>query len=355
MKEEIIQNINQGLEAAYINGNLASNLEYKPSFISNNPEEGKKVISSIEEELLRCAQFQISVAFITMGGITPLLQTLKELERKRITGQILTTNYLDFSEPRALAKLNELKNITLKMYDVEAADNGFHTKGYIFKKEEVYRIILGSSNMTNAALTSNIEWNTKIISTEQGEVASEIVKEFNSFWNSEYALDFETFYEIYKARYEIIKHQREEAKKDRIPSFEKYKLKPNSMQEEFIVNLRKIIEKGEKRALLISATGTGKTYESAFAMRELGFKRVLFLVHRAQLAKQAKKSFERVFNNSVSMGIVGDGKHEYGCDFVFAMVETLNRDQHLFQYEKDAFDCIILDDYVIIGLSQEAA
>ena len=89
----------------------------------------------------------------------------------------------------------------------------FHTKGYIFKKEEVYRIILGSSNMTNAALTSNIEWNTKIISTEQGEVASEIVKEFNSFWNSEYALDFETFYEIYKARYEIIKHQREEAKK----------------------------------------------------------------------------------------------------------------------------------------------
>lgn len=344
MKEEIIQNINQGLEAAYINGNLASNLEYKPSFISNNPEEGKKVISSIEEELLRCEQFQISVAFITMGGITPLLQTLKELERKGIPGQILTTNYLDFSEPRALAKLNEMKNITLKMYDVEAADNGFHTKGYIFKKEEVYRIILGSSNMTSAALTSNIEWNTKIISTEQGEVASEIVKEFNSFWKSEYALDFETFYEIYKARYEIIKHQREEAKKDRIPSFEKYKLKPNSMQEEFIVNLRKIIEKGEKRALLISATGTGKTYASAFAMRELGFKRVLFLVHRAQLAKQAKKSFERVFNNSVSMGIVGDGKHEYDCDFVFAMVETLNRDQHLFQYEKDAFDCIILDE-----------
>ena len=70
------------------------------------------------------------------------------------------------------------------MYDVEAAKEGFHTKGYIFKKEEVYRIILGSSNMTNAALTSNIEWNTKIISTVQGEVASEIVKEFNSFWNS---------------------------------------------------------------------------------------------------------------------------------------------------------------------------
>lgn len=344
MKTEIIKDIRQGFETAYINGTLASNLEYKPSFVSNNPKEGKKVISTIEEELLRCEHFQISVAFITMGGITPLLQTLKELERKGVVGEILTTNYLNFSEPRALEKLNELSNITLKMYDVEVADSGFHTKGYIFKKEEVYRIILGSSNMTSAALTSNIEWNTKIISSEQGEVASEIIKEFNNLWNSDYALDFETFYEIYKVRYELIKHQREEAKKDIVPSFEKYTLKPNSMQEEFIINLRKIIEKGEERALLISATGTGKTYASAFAVRELGFKRVLFIVHRAQLAKQAKKSFERVFNNFVSMGIVGDGKHEYDSDFIFAMVETLNRDEHLFKYKKDTFDCIILDE-----------
>lgn len=193
MNQERIQDITQGLKTAYINGSLASNIEYKPGFVSNNPEEGKKVISSIEEELLRCEKFQISVAFITMGGITPLLQTLKELEKKGIPGEILTTNYLDFSEPRALAKLNELENITLKMYDVESANNGFHTKGYIFKKEEVYRIILGSSNMTRTALTSNIEWNTKIISTEHGEVAEDIVEEFQKLWNSEYALDFDYF------------------------------------------------------------------------------------------------------------------------------------------------------------------
>ena len=72
------------------------------------------------------------------------------------------------------------------------------------------------------------------------------------------------------------------------------------MQERFIANLRKILEQGEERALLISATGTGKTYASAFAMRELGFKRVLFLVHRVTLAKQAKKSFEKVFDKKVT-------------------------------------------------------
>ena len=224
MDVNVINELQNGLSAAYINGSMAANLAYKPAFVSNNPEEGKKVISSVEDELLRCEEFQISIAFITMGGVTPLLQTLKELEKKGVKGQILTTNYLNFSEPRALEKLNSLKNVTLKMYDVEAAGNGFHTKGYIFKKEEIYRIIIGSSNMTSAALTVNKEWNTKLISTENGEGAEEIVEEFQKLWNSEYALPYDDFYEVYKERYNIIKHQRE-------------------------------IAKSEERALLISATG----------------------------------------------------------------------------------------------------
>ena len=187
--------------------------------------------------------------------MTPLLQTLKELEKREIPGEILTSNYLDFSEPQALEKLNSLKNIRIKMYDTNSAKNGFHTKGYIFKEEEVYCIIIGSSNMTSAALTTNREWNTKLISTEQGEMAKEIVAEFKELWNSPYALSFDTFYENYKERYQIIKHQREAAKLDEITSIEKYTLQPNSMQVGFITNLKKILAAGEKRALLISATG----------------------------------------------------------------------------------------------------
>lgn len=279
-----------------------------------------------------------------MNGITPLLQTLKELEKRNIKGEILTTNYLNFSEPKALKKLNELSNITLKMYDVEVANEGFHTKGYIFRKEEIYHIIIGSSNITSAALTDNREWNTKLVSTVHGETAKEIVTEFNELWNSNYALTFDEFYENYNERYKIIKHQREVAKQEEITSIEKYKLQPNSMQIGFIINLKKILEAGEDRALLISATGTGKTYASAFAMRELGFKRVLFLVHRGQLARQTKKSYEKVFAESVSMGLVEAGYHEYDADYIFATVQTLNRDEHLLQYEKDAFDCIVLDE-----------
>jgi superfamily II DNA or RNA helicase len=317
---------------------------HKPAFVSNNPEEGKKVISVIEDELMKCDQFQISVAFITMGGITPLLQTLKELEKRQIPGQILTTNYLNFSEPRALKKLQELSNVTLKMYDVDRADQGFHTKGYIFKKEEIYRIIIGSSNITSAALTKNKEWNTKIVSTEQGEIAMEIVKEFHQLWDSKYALFYDDFYENYKQKYEIIKKQREIAKLDEISSTEKYKLEPNSMQVGFITNLRRIVDAGENRALLISATGTGKTYASAFAMRELGFKRVLFLVHRSTLAKQALTSFRKVFEDKKSMGIVGSGYSDYEADYIFAMVETLHKADNLRKFDPEEFDCIVLDE-----------
>ena len=126
-----IDELRLGFETAYIDGSVVSNNIYRPQFVSNNHKEGKKVLSSIEDELLVCDGFQISVAFITMNGITPLLQTLKELEKRNIKGEILTTNYLNFSEPKALKKLNELSNITLKMYDVEVANEGFHTKGFL--------------------------------------------------------------------------------------------------------------------------------------------------------------------------------------------------------------------------------
>ena len=342
--QEKLQELRNGFETAYIDKTSTSNLAYKPQFISNDYKQGKKVLSSIEDELMTCDQFQISVAFITMGGITPLLQILQELEEKGIKGEILTTNYLSFSEPEALKTLNALSNITLKMYDVDKSGEGFHTKGYIFRKAEIYRIIIGSSNITKTALTTNREWNTRIVSTSQGEMSKSVVDEFYELWNSKYALDFDEFYENYKKRYELIKKQRKLARSEEITSIEKYRLQPNSMQIGFITNLQKIVEAGEKRALLISATGTGKTYASAFAMRELGYKRVLFLVHRGQIAKQALESYKKVFDKSVSMGMV-TGKHQdYNADYIFATIQTLSKEDVLEKYDRNAFDAIVIDE-----------
>ncbi len=230
------------------------------------------------------------------------------------------------------------------MYNVDVTIEDFHTKGYIFKKEEIYRIIIGSSNITKTALTTNREWNTRLISTEEGEVTKNIIEEFNELWNSEYALNFDEFYEQYKEKYRIIKKQREIALGEEIPSIEKYRLEPNSMQVGFITNLKKIIESGEKKALLISATGTGKTYASAFALCELEFKRVLFLVHRGQIAKQSLKSYRKVFGNDISMGLVTGKYQDYDANFIFATIQTLSKDEVLKKYDRQAFDAIVIDE-----------
>ena len=133
-------------------------------FIINNSKYNVKVISTLQTELENCEEFYISVAFITESGITPLLQTLKELEETNIPGKILTTDYLFFSEPKALRKLNQLKNIDVRLYSVNEKGYGFHTKGYIFKNKENYDILIGSSNITQKALTINKEFMDKTCS-----------------------------------------------------------------------------------------------------------------------------------------------------------------------------------------------
>ena len=336
--------VTDGCTTAYIDKTYPSNLAYKPQFISNNYKEGRKVISSIEDELLTCREFFISVAFITMGGITPLLQTLKELEKRGIPGKILTTDYQNFSEPRALRKLAELSNISLKMYRTDEAREGFHTKGYIFKDEGLYRIILGSSNLTLNALTKNREWNTKVVSTDQGEYAEDLMIEFQELWNSKYAAAFDDFIEAYALNYKIIQKQRKIARETQIPSLEQYKLQPNSMQLGFIANLEKIRGARESRALLISATGTGKTYASAFAMREENVKKVLFLVHREQIAKQAIESYKKVFGNTRSFGLLSGNSKEYDVDYLFSTMQMMAKQEVFTKFPKDAFDTIIIDE-----------
>lgn len=347
-KKELIY---EGIKTAFIDYNNQSNVAFKPQFISNDYKEGRKVISSLEDELLKCDKFDISVAFITDGGIEPLLQTLKILEMRGIEGRILTTDYLEFSDPKALRKLASFKNIELKMFMSEEAGEGFHTKGYMFKNNDIYKIIIGSSNMTQKALSVNREWNTKIVSTEQGEYTKEILNEFERLWNSKYSLNYEQFIETYELNYKLIKEQRKIASAKKISSLEEYKLQPNAMQISFINNLNKILEKGEKRALLISATGTGKTYASAFALRENRPRRALFLVHREQIAKQAIESYKKIFGETKTFGLLSGNSKEFEADFLFSTMQMMSKEDIFLKFKEDEFDIIVIDEAHRIGAS----
>lgn len=339
------QNIQSGLSTAFLDKNISSNVLYRPQFISNDYKNGRKVLSTIEDELLHCDSFLISVAFITMGGITPLLQTLRTLEDKGIKGKILTTDYLAFSDPKALDKLATFSNIELKMYLVPDSKNGFHTKGYIFQSNEIYKILIGSSNMTNTALTTNREWNTKIVSTKSGEFVSEMLDEFEELWNHPNTYSYNAFIGAYRVHYEEYRKvkQKEEIK---LPSKQ---LIPNSMQQAFISSLRNIRNSNESKALLISATGTGKTYASAFALQDQNPKKALFLVHREQIAKQALQSYRNVFGDTKTFGLLSGNSKDTDVDYLFATMQTMSKKEVYSSFDPNTFDTIIIDEAHRIG------
>lgn len=353
MFEEQIERIRKGIETAFISKHEVSDIMYQPQLVLNNPTEKSKVIATLQRELYRCDGFKFSVAFITDSGIEGLLGTLKDLEEKDIKGQILTSDYLCFTEPKALAKIAQLSNIELKIYRTQSdGAEGFHTKGYIFSDEEVYHIIIGSTNLTQYALSVNKEWNTKVVTTNQGAYAQTIVGEFEEMWNSPASQLYDDCIVEYTQEYEAKKRQlqlqRQQASIQSTLSSYVPKLKPNTMQVAFMDSLDNLVKDGKKKALLISATGTGKTYASAFGVQRLQPKRILFIVHREQILKQAMDTYQKVFGNKAhSMGILSGNTTDASIkdrDFIFATIQTISRDHTLNSFSKNDFDVIIIDE-----------
>lgn len=329
-------NILNSISTSLIDRNIESQDELRPKILVNDHKKGSKVLSTLVKELNNCDKFIFSVAFITMSGLTPILETLKDLEARGINGKILTTDYLNFSEPRALKKLLEFKNLEVGVFTQE----NFHTKGYIFQKEDKYTLIIGSSNLTQTALASNKEWNLKVTSLENGELVQDVLKEFNLMWDNADVLteDWISEYElVYKAQKNITKMQK-------LSNVKSKKLTPNSMQIEAVRALDKLRKEGKDKALLISATGTGKTYLSAFDVQNAKPKKLLFLVHREQILKQAMNSFKAVLGNEISMGLLSGNKKETDSDYLFSTIQMMSKDDVHTKFKPDHFDYIIIDE-----------
>lgn len=338
----IDREIMEAAATAFIDRNHPSQEKLRPSFISNDCQRGRKVSSVLKADLSQCSAFAFSVAFVTESGITPLLQTLKELELKNIPGRILATDYLAFSEPRALERLERFTNIEMRIFRVEgiANEHGFHTKGYLFENsDQTQSVIIGSSNLTASALSTNREWNLRFTSREHGELIREIANEFNALW--ELAVPIGGYLSEYRKLYEDKKRV---FAQQHIVEFAQIKLEPNSMQTKFISNLEECISSGEEKALLISATGTGKTYASAFAIRRFDPRRILFLAHREQILKQAIKSYRRVLGDSRTLGLLSGNSNQSGADYLFATVQTMSKSDVLLSFEPQDFDIVVIDE-----------
>ncbi|MFT5760432.1 MAG: superfamily II DNA or RNA helicase/HKD family nuclease/SOS-response transcriptional repressor LexA [Alteromonadaceae bacterium] len=331
----ILDELSKSLKTGFIDKESISEKLYQPTLLINKKNPRQKVLSTILKELLYCDEFYISVAFVTTSGVATLMNTLKDLEEKGVKGKVVVSQYLNFTQPEALRKLLKFTNIELRI----AINQNSHSKGYLFKKSEYHNLIIGSSNLTASALATNKEWNLKVSALHSSSIVEKIIGEFDADFHSGTPVTasfIDTYEDIYnKQKILSIAHEK---------VFIKPEISPNSMQEEALTNIDILRNSGATKALLISATGTGKTYLSAFDAQVFQPKRLLFVVHRRTIALKSLETFQDVFGTDKTMGIYSGSQQERDKDFLFATVQTISQQKHLDQFDTDHFDYIIIDE-----------
>ena len=324
--------LNKALHTSFIDKSFPSNKDLRPKLFFNDYKRRMNLAFEITKRLKECDYFEFSVAFISESGLAVLKQILLNLKEKGVKGRIITSTYLGFNAPKMFKQLLSFTNIEVRIFEQEHC--GFHPKGFIFHTGNHRDIIVGSSNLTQTALESNQEWDLFFTSHENGELASQVSNEFDIQWELSTPLTNE-WIESYKETY---------VKPVRPASVQSSKtIKPNKMQEEALKSLKNLRDNNKDKALLISATGTGKTFLSAFDVKRFKPKRLLFVVHRRNIAEAALRSFQYLIPN-VSMGIFSGNTKETDSDFIFSTVQTIHKKEYREMFERDAFDYIIIDE-----------
>jgi len=343
-REEFTRELETALKAGYIDKTTMARHEYMPKLLVNDSKKKTKVLTTILSELNFCDEFAFSVAFVTNGGVEVIIDALRTLEHKGIKGRILASSYQNFTQPNALRRLIKFPNIEVRIQ----TENNFHAKGYLFKHGEGETLIVGSSNLTQDALCSNSEWNLRVTSFVSGSIVSDVKNEFDRQFESATIVD-----EEWLKQYEKIYQYQQRIQNDSATQIDEeglrkgligFKPSPNKMQKEALAALETIRLEKQERALLISATGTGKTYLSAFDASSFNAKKLLFIVHREKIAKDALKTFSKVFGTSRTMGMYVGGKREGDCDFIFSTIQTMSRKDHYEKFSPDEFDYIVIDE-----------
>src|SRR5699024_2072797 len=292
---EFIRELESSLRKGFIDKNFNSTKNFKPELLINDHKKSENVLNAITSELETCESFIFSVAFITESGLAMLKAILLDLKHKGIKGRILTSTYLYFNQPKIFRELQKISNVDVRLTSLE----GFHSKGYIFKEASHYSLIVGSSNLTAHALKVNYEWNVKLTSHENGELVSHFKNQFEDVWASADKLTEEWIAEYEEIYEENAEQQGLDKVVDPSLSYQPNVLKdaldirPNKMQEAALLQIEALRTRSENKGLIVSATGTGKTYLSAFDVRRYQPKRMLFIVHREQILNQAKEDFQK--------------------------------------------------------------
>jgi len=321
----------------YIGKNTTAPQRHNPRMVLNH--EGSTVLHTLLEELKGCDTFTFSAAFVTPGAIALMIKELVEFDG---VGRVITSDYLGFNSPEAFAELHKLRRFGI---DVRLHKNAaFHPKGYIFEHQDVVTAVVGSSNLTKTALATNHEWNLKVSAGKGSDLSSQI-RELVGREISNSAPLTEAWIDEYRKTWIAPTSRTRVLLPGVLVPTPHTEIVPNHMQTDALAALAQVRADGETKAIIISATGTGKTILSALDVRSMAPDRMLFVVHREQILDRTIEAFHRVLGGPRSdFGKLAGLSRQSDCRYVFATVQTLSQAHVLETFPADAFDYVIIDE-----------
>ena len=288
-------------------------------FLTNYTEQ--TFLERLKDNLRSCNKFCFSVSFIKKAGLVYIIKDIESALQRGCVGKLITSTYQNFTDVESLIRFLQLQesydNFECHLDFESFHDNGYsvigyHSKGYYFEFDDRAELIIGSSNITKYALKKNVEWDLAVIRNSKSEVFLEMQKEFEDKWKGTFALDREII-NRYKKKIDFAIECWDMDYGQKIEN-----VRPNYMQHKALKELNRYRTMGKKRALVVAAAGSGKTFLAAFDARNFDPQRLLYVVHEGSIMQKSLETFQDVFGSEKTYGIYSQSSKELDADFLFA-------------------------------------